>query len=223
MSTTRTLITAIVLALVTPTAIPESELSIRIEWEGKTIYADQTSKLDEAVGALELFSDLGLTLPDLTIEMRSSGQCPKSDGSGQIAGSMGLRNGEPLIKNCGGILTLYHELAHVWDRHNLSEVDRSRYLELRGLESWSNEQWDQAGGEHLAETISWALSEKLGRPERIPDNSLCEMRDGYRQLTGSEPPVLEGADALLKGCDRERPTGGTMLQSTDLEAGKNLG
>jgi hypothetical protein len=205
----------------TPSSASDSPM--RIEWRGSTIYAERSSQFNIAVGALELFLRHGLMLPDLTIEMRSPNGCPKSGGTGDIAGSTSWPNGETWIKICGGVQTLYHELGHAWDRHNLTGEERRRYLELRGLAHWSNGEWDQRGGEHLAETFSWALTGQLGQPSRIPNNSLCKLRAGYQQLTGDEPPVLETRQALMKQCQRTTTPGGTLLHSTDLEPGSDLG
>jgi len=57
MATTRTLITAIVLALVTPAAISDAQPSgdaprIHVRWNGTTIYADRTSQIDVAIDGL---------------------------------------------------------------------------------------------------------------------------------------------------------------------------
>ena len=69
------------------------------------------------------------------------------EAAGQNAGSLGTTTtGEYRIKICAGARTLLHELGHVWDKHNLTDDQRQAYLELRGLDSWSHGDWDQAGG-----------------------------------------------------------------------------
>lgn len=88
------------------------------------------------------------------------------------------------------IRTLLHEFAHAWDVLFLTEDVREEFIELHGLEAWSHEvPYEERGSEHAAETITWGLMD-----EPLLFGSLDEamswhvQHEGYRALTGVEPP-----------------------------------
>lgn len=87
---------------------------------------------------------------------------------------------------------LLHEMAHGWLNANLSEIDRARFLDLRGLRVWNDPEvpWDERGFEQAAEIMAWALGDQgdgILRPS-FPDNSIGELRAAYGLLTGHALP-----------------------------------
>lgn len=55
---------------------------------------------------------------------------------------------------------LYHELAHAWEHHTVTEVTRAELLNHWQLNTWSDqdEDWDARGIEQAAKAISYALA-----------------------------------------------------------------
>jgi hypothetical protein len=86
--------------------------------------------------------------------------------------------------------TLLHELGHVWTIQNVDDATRVAFLELRGLDVWSAPGIgrDDLGTEHAAEILAWALLEDETWPARLPHNECSELAEGFRVLTGQEPP-----------------------------------
>jgi hypothetical protein len=252
MNTTRTVIAAIAISLITPVGSeaqppstaaessgsnqpvaialssgPTREASaspitaaISIELDGATVYAENEAQIDTVEWSLQRYADYGLELPHVTIEMRSIGKCPTHDGR-QLSGSLAVVDGEYRIKVCGERRTLLHELGHVWDKHNMTDDARSAYMELRGLDSWRHDVWHLAAGEHVAETMTWALDSIYLPPSRIANNSTAELAAGYELLTGASAPVLAIAPPIQ---DPAEPIGDRQIaETTPIPAGDTLG
>ena len=107
---------------------------------------------------------------------------------------------------------LLHEMGHIWLDQNLSDPERERFLEMRGLHAWndSSDTWALRGYEQGAEIMAWALGERILTP-RIPDNEPIELARGFELLTGSAPPAYtdasnEQAPSTHKGVVREGRT-----------------
>jgi hypothetical protein len=82
-----------------------------------------------------------------------------------------------------------HELAHPWLDGNVDEPIRNRFLDLVGLERWSDPDgpWARRGVERAANTIAFGL---IDEPVilRLGFQGTCEQRDeGFRLLTGLDP------------------------------------
>ena len=77
-----------------------------------------------------------------------------------------------------------------------------------------------AAGEHVAETMTWALDSIYLPPSRIPSNSAAELAAGYELLTGTPAPVLEIAPALTAEKapvgEREILDAGSIADGADL-------
>ncbi len=175
----------------TPTA--PSAPRYRVEFSTATVIYSSADQLVEAMSALRIYRELRLSLPHVTIEYFDRSECPSTKSAGWLA----ERNGELWITNCATRRTLLHELAHVWDRHNLTDGQRSELQRLRGLTSWKHEVWEKAAGEHLAETISWALDDVNLLPSRIDQNSHEELGAMYLLATGStDAPIFERIPGL---------------------------
>ena len=99
--------------------------------------------------------------------------------------------------------TLLHELAHAWANQNLTNEQRETFIELRGLDSWNDQQteWEDRATEHAAETIMWALLDhdatvrwvdQTGTETRtlltIGNSSPTALAEAYGTLTGRQPP-----------------------------------
>nr|MDJ0954403.1 hypothetical protein [Acidimicrobiia bacterium] len=122
-----------------------------------TIHAETDQQRATAEWALEQMAAAGLEIPPVTIHMHSErsdcGNRPGEESNGYYT----RRADEHIIHSCGSAWILVHELGHLWDNANLDDETRQRILDYQELESWSHQQWDQAGGEHLASIIAWAI------------------------------------------------------------------
>ena len=201
-----------------PDRTPDADVTI--ELLGATVYAETTSQVEMVEWSLSRYADHNLDLPHVTIEMRSIGKCPTHDG-GQLSGSTSIRDGEFWIKVCGTERTLLHELGHVWDNHNLTDTTRDDYRALRNLESWSHSDWHLAGGEHLAETMTWALDDTYLPPSRIDQTTVAELAAAYELLTGTDAPILSIAPLQRRTAE---PVGDReLLDSEALIDGESMG
>jgi hypothetical protein len=107
---------------------------------------------------------------------------------------------------------LLHEMGHIWLDQNLSDPERERFLEARGLHAWndSSDTWALRGYEQGAEVMAWALGERILTPQ-IPDNDPIQLARGFELLTGTAPPAYadasnEQAPSTHKGVVRVRQT-----------------
>jgi hypothetical protein len=151
--------------------------------------SEQRAVLDWALGQ---FSEAGLALPPVDIVRASTrtvcnGANGLYDGTGTRATiHICTAETDPFLE------TLFlHELAHAWDGHTLSEEERARFLELRGLSRWWDDgsaRWHELGAEHAAAILVWGLIDRPLRVSLIPNHSCDELRAGYVALTG-RPPV----------------------------------
>ena len=107
---------------------------------------------------------------------------------------------------------LLHEMGHIWLDQNLSDPERERFLEARGLHAWndSSDTWALRGYEQGAEIMAWALGERILTPQ-ISDNDPIQLARGFELLTGTAPPAYadasnEQAPSTHKGVVRVRQT-----------------
>ena len=68
----------------------------------------------------------------------------------------------------------------------MSQADRDRFLEFRGLRTWdaSTADWDDRGYEQGAEIVAWALGDGY-LTAQIPDNDPEQLVAGFELLTGA--------------------------------------
>jgi hypothetical protein len=128
--------------------------------------------------ATKQYRQADLELPQLVIEFHGSDDgCDGYDGVFR-----GARTPAHIdVCNHNRYIVL-HELAHAWDRHNLTDETREAFLEQRGLTEWNGSRpWKQRGVEALAEIVTWGLR----------DNPLTEDADekleAYQLITGRLP------------------------------------
>lgn len=167
--------------------IPDLVLPSTAELPGATVYAETAEQVELVEAALERFADAGLALPDVTTHMHSDrSKCGGS--SGEPAGGYYTVKGDEHIVHICSPDVLDHELGHAWDRANLDDATRETILLQRGLDSWSHNDWIQAGGEHLASTIAWALGG--GYPHSIGYFTLEGLDTTYQLATGHRAPFM---------------------------------
>jgi hypothetical protein len=154
------------------------------------------SRSDAALAewALARFDRADLVLPPLVISFH--------DDRRGCGGNFGLyRSGAPAqVDICGfnwdrfvvtAKKTMLHELAHAWTQHALIELERERFLDLRGLNTWGDDEfpWEEQGSEQAAEVIAWALMDDDLQLTRFRDADPAALSQAYTQLTGSLPPL----------------------------------
>jgi hypothetical protein len=132
------------------------------------------------------FENAGLDLPRVEIHLHR-------DFSG-CAGHVGFARGGR-VDVCAAFVNemarrvVLHEMGHIWIDQNVSQGDRDRFLELRGLRTWnaSAADWGDRGYEQGAEIISWALGRRI-LTAQIPDNDPRRLKAGFELLTGVTLP-----------------------------------
>jgi hypothetical protein len=164
--------------------------------QGTITVLDATpQQAEDAEWALSRFEKAGLELPALTIVFHNEYQ-----SCGMRQGVLQIRGTDFVIHECArdtaqSRRSLLHELAHTWDRfaQSINERMRTRFLELRGLESWNSADlpWGQRGEEQAAEIIAWGL---MLRPAPIPGavgtqglQGTPSLADAFTSLTGMSP------------------------------------
>lgn len=108
------------------------------------------------VWAVGRFEQAGLALPPLILRFHDDER-----GCDGYDGVFRGRTDPAMIEVCSvSRLVVLHELAHAWDRYNLTDADRRAFMDLRGLSEWNGGgPWKQRGVEALAEVITWGLHE----------------------------------------------------------------
>ena len=81
-----------------------------------------------------------------------------------------------------------HEMGHAWVDENVSATVRERFMRMRGLTAWNDQNviWDERGFEHAAETMAWALGHRFIAPG-IPDHDPDRLTPAFELLTGGLP------------------------------------
>ena len=138
--------------------------------------------------AFERFANAGLQLPALEIHFPT--EVEVCDGA---HGRFRTSTTPWLILICPTDLdTVYeHELAHAWERANLTDQQRQTFMEMRGYEVWNDKSvpWNERGMEGVAFIIQQGLS---GLP--LPPVLSAEQRSrltAFEYLTGDPDPRLE--------------------------------
>jgi hypothetical protein len=82
-----------------------------------------------------------------------------------------------------------HELAHAWAHASLTDADRARFVDARGLEAWNHQDdaWERRGTEHAAETLAWGLMDIAVEIHDVGDTSDGALHEAFVLLTNAEP------------------------------------
>lgn len=144
----------------------------------------QAARLAEA---LDRFASAGLQLPALAIGF--------SDEERDCGGRMGQFDSTTLpwrITICTPADFVYeHELAHAWEKANLSDQDRRDFMALSGHRSWANpeDSWMDRGVEGVAFIIQQGLlTQALSHPLSREMSWRMEL---FEFLTGRPSPRLK--------------------------------
>jgi len=174
----------------------------RFEFEGGT--DAQVAKMQRAI---DRFGDLGLELPSLETQF--------AEGCRERFGAWGRIRFDTTpwhIEVCTTAV-FSHELAHAWDRWNLTDAERRAYMDVRGLEAWQGADipWKERGEEDLAILVSRVVSQGVNN-YRSEDRS-AELH-AFGQITGI--PVPAGDVAVTTDARLEAPQYGSPLRSPSM-------
>ena len=137
--------------------------------------------------ALGRYADAGLDLPVLHFDLH-----PDASGCSGNRGYFSPSSTPWMVAICTDERFLVlHELGHAWAEHTLSDVDRTAFVEFRGLESWNDPEtsWRARASEDAANTLAWGLLETPIR-HISPTGSLAERSQAFRLLTGFASPRI---------------------------------
>ena len=173
---------------------------------------DQRLMAETAIGR---FEEAGFDLPPLVIKFPGS-DLELCDGS---QGKVFLDHDPIEIRMCwSSEFILLHELAHVWEAHNVAPAKHEPFMAMRdGVLSWASFDvaWDERGREQAANVIAWGLLEDPYPIPRTYPNDPDSMLEAFRFLTGSEP--LHDGGTPIQTPDRTLASGRSNPQ---LESGR---
>lgn len=179
--------------------------------EAETVISGGTSRqVEMASWAVARYEAAGLDLPPLVIEFVGRDLA----GCGGAPGRAYPRRTPAQVKLCWNdpILVL-HELAHVWEAHNVAATDHEPFMAMRtGVESWvgADIAWVRQGREHAANVIAWGVLDEPRPVLRTYPNDPDSLRAAFEFLTGTEPlhdggpPIAEPDREFFTG-DRSNP------------------
>jgi hypothetical protein len=155
---------------------------------GIVVFSDNPAQQELARWAVARFDRAGLDPP--SVEIRFYGDASGCGGHLGYAKDGGVHVCTVLVNEMAR-RNLLHEMGHLWIDQNVSRVDRDRFLELRGLQTWnaSTVEWGYRGYEQGAEIMSWALGTRV-LTAQIPDNDPGQLGAAFELLTGVGVPVL---------------------------------
>jgi len=152
--------------------------------DGVRVVAADTAPIDAAVQA---FEDAGWPLTNL--EVRVGGE----DGCGGHAGVHSVSKGHDVVEICTDApFVLLHELGHVWSALYMDDERRQEWLQLRGLDSWSDADYYERGTEQAADIIAFGLLDTWHTPTSIAPNDRKSLIESFTWLFGMEPAHMGG-------------------------------
>ena len=176
--------------------------------DGVRIVADNDDLVVFVTNALQKFAHAGYPIDNTEIRY-DEGAC---DGA---VGYHTVDEGHHLVVMClQAEWTILHELGHVWSDQYMDEQDEAEWLERRGLDSWSEGDWDQQGTEHLAETVAFGLLDTAHTPRRVA-GGYDKHVDDFEWLFGMEP-LHRQRGAEKASLSLETTTRVTVVNTTDL-------
>lgn len=166
------------------------DVSLTPELTVRNATPEQYRRLLEAI---HHFQTAGLLLPDLVVHF--------SDNIFACGGHHGLFRSELnpwQIKICSELDFVYeHELAHAWERANLTEETRRQFMEMRGYTTWAAKSapWNERGVEGAAFVLQQGLS-GLPLPPYLS-------REHQSRLEAFELLTSQASPRLLEWCLRQ--------------------
>lgn len=170
-----------------------------------TIEAQESGQQEMAEWAIDRYAEAGFDLPQLVITFagRDLSDC---DGA---PGRVYLDHDPIEIRMCwNSELVLLHELAHVWEAHNVAAAEHEPFMAMRaGVVSWASLDvaWSERGREHAANVIAWGLLEDPYPISRTYPNDPDSLRAAFQFLTDREP--LHDGGAAIQLPDRSLSAG----------------
>lgn len=142
------------------------------------------AQVDKMLSAIDRYTDLGLELPSLAVVF--------AEGCRERFSAWGRIQWDRVpwrIEVCTTAVYL-HELAHAWDRWNLTDDDRRRYMGMRGLEAWqgSDIPWEERGQEDLAILVARVVGQ--GVDNYRSDDRVSDL-DHFERITGVPVPDVQ--------------------------------
>lgn len=197
----RTLIAILLLsvAVITATPVGPSMASVQSAATKASGTVDEVKKpidrdlLGLITWATGRFANAGLELPPFRVEQSAI----RESCGGNMA--IAIHGGAvPTVRLCTDAdssdvavkRTLLHEIAHVWANDALDTATRAAFLELRGLDAWTDaDRWEERGSEHAAEVMTWALMDVELTMLTLPDHDPVSLTVAWETLTGRALPV----------------------------------
>jgi len=171
--------------------------------EGVRIVSSDDAQFEFIASALDKFENAGWPLENLEI---CTGD---EDGCGGNAGVHYTEEGYDVVEICTDTeWTFIHELGHVWSVLYLDATQRDEWVEVRGLESWSEGvKWGERGSEHVADIIAFGLRDTWYTPTSITSNDRDSLIEGFTWPFGIAPlrtnkdgmkvPTIRNAGAVV--------------------------
>ena len=179
------------------------------------IDAQNQAQQDMAEWAIDRYAEAGLDLPPLVIRFpgRDLSLCDGAQGRAYL-------DHNPIeVRMCwNDEFILLHELAHVWEAHNVASDKHEPFIAMRqGVESWASPAvaWAARGREHAANAIAWGLLENPYPISTTYPNDVASMIDAFSYLTDVDP--LHDGGPGIQHPDRSLHQG---RQNTPLESGR---
>jgi hypothetical protein len=142
------------------------------------------------------FAQVGIELPEVRIDFPDDDAVCFGHGGIYLPSKHEVRICRP------SKATMIHELAHSWAETTLTDAQRTAFLELRGLDTWTGgSTWDERGAEHAAEIITWGvMDENISIPwlATNPDGTFTRTWRLFK-IPQSDHDQLAGAFELLTG------------------------
>ena len=137
--------------------------------------------------ALEAFVDAGLEVPDLEVRFFTNDETCGTE-HGRFFTDEGVRHIHICPTEFDSVYE--HELAHAWESVNLTDAQRSEFMQLYGYSSWSSKEvaWRDRGIEGVAFVIQRGVA---GMPlPPVPGGDEKSRMQAYELLTGRPAPVM---------------------------------
>lgn len=160
-----------------------------------SIEAQEPGQQQMAEWAIDRYVEAGLELPRLVIRF-SGRDLSNCDGA---PGRVYLDHDPIEVRMCwNSEFILLHELAHVWEAHNVPTGKHEPFMDMRdGVLSWASLDvaWSERGREHAANVIAWGLLEDPYPVSRTYPNDPESLLAAFRFLTDTDP-LHDGGDPI---------------------------